>query len=127
MRQIRSKRSLKLYQDVEPLYGLGNCGCLTTSVGNAVAQAVASAGAVGSTIGKVHCVGAGTTVSNVRVTGAGSMSVATVGADIVAVGATIAGVAAGVGCTNVLAVGSGVGTVVVQSLVAVQSEAAGAK
>ena len=110
-----------------PLYGLGNCGCLTTSVGNAVAPAVASAGAVGSTIGKVHCVGAGTTVSNVRVTGVGSMSVVTVGTDTVAVGATTAGVAAGVGCINVLAAGSGVCTVVVQSVVTVQSEIAGAE
>ena len=90
-----------------------------------MAPAVASAGAVGSTIGKVHCVGAGTTVSNVRVTGAGSISVVTV--DTVAVGATTAGVAAGVGCTSVLTVSSGVGTVVVQSVVTVQSEAAGAK
>ena len=66
--------------------------------------------------------GAGTTVSNVRVTGAVIMSGATVGTDTVAVGATTAGVAAGVGCTSVLTVGSGVGKVVV-----VQSVVAGAK
>ena len=126
MRQIRSKRSLKLFHDVEPLYGLGSCGCLTTSVGNAVAPAVASAGATGSTMGKVHCEGAGTTVSNVRVTGVGSMSVATVGVYTVAVGATTAEVAASVGCTSVLAVCSGVGTVT-QSVVTVQSETVGAK
>ena len=77
-------------------------------------------------MGKVHCVRVGTTVSNVRVTGADSMSVVTVDAGTVVVGATTAGVAASVGCTSVLAVGSGVGRVVVQS-VAVQSEAAGAK
>jgi len=55
------------------------------------------------------------------------MSVVTVDADTVAVGATTAGVAASVGCTTVLAAGSGVGTVVVQSVVAVQSETAGAE
>jgi len=76
-------------------------------------------------MGKVHCVGAGTTLSNVRVTGVGSTSVVTVDADIVAVGATTSGVAAGVGCTSVLAVGSGVP--VTQSVVAVQSEAVGAE
>ena len=75
IRQIRSKRSLKLFHDVEPLYGLRSCGCLTTSLGKAVAPAVASAGATGSTVG------AGTTMSVVSKAGVDNVSIAAVDAD----------------------------------------------